>query len=325
VDTTAAREAAHNPLQGRRAVGLACLTALASLSLLAAGQVQPLGQGTALAGMALAGSLVCFSIAFSGNMRAVAGSRHEALTDALTGLRNRRSLREDLEDALSRATPDRPALLVLLDLDGFKHYNDSFGHPAGDALLARLGAGLNRTVKAKGRAYRLGGDEFCVLYEAPGRDPHHMTAEAASALCQSGRGFSITASHGMAVLPTEAHTPEHALQLADQRLYDTIYQERYMGVPEQNQAGYLAGSPIHFAEGLKGRLLVVHGTGDDNVHYQGTERLIDRMIGLGKAFDLMVYPNRSHSISEGSGTTLHVYRLVARYLLQHMPPDRTLK
>lgn len=111
----------------------------------------------------------------------------------------------------------------------------------------------------------------------------------------------------------------------DQRLYDTIYQERYMGVPEQNQTGYLAGSPIHFAEGLKGRLLVVHGTGDDNVHYQGTERLVDRMIGLGKTFDLMVYPNRSHSISEGSGTTLHVYRLVARYLLEHMPPDRTLK
>ena len=108
----------------------------------------------------------------------------------------------------------------------------------------------------------------------------------------------------------------------DQRLYDTIYQERYMGLPDQNKAGYLAGSPIHFAEGLKGRLLVVHGTGDDNVHYQGTERLIDRMIALGKTFDVMVYPNRSHAISEGPGTTLHVYRLVARYLLEHMPATR---
>ena len=108
----------------------------------------------------------------------------------------------------------------------------------------------------------------------------------------------------------------------DQRLYDTIYQERYMGLPDQNKAGYLAGSPIHFAEGLKGRLLVVHGTGDDNVHYQGTERLIDRMIALGKTFDVMVYPNRSHAISEGPGTTLHVYRLVARYLLEHMPASR---
>jgi dipeptidyl-peptidase-4 len=106
----------------------------------------------------------------------------------------------------------------------------------------------------------------------------------------------------------------------DQRLYDTIYQERYMGLPEDNRKGYLAGSPIHFASGLGGRLLIVHGTGDDNVHVQGTERLANRLIELGKSFDMMLYPNRSHSISEGAGTTLHVYRLVARYLLEHLPP-----
>ena len=104
----------------------------------------------------------------------------------------------------------------------------------------------------------------------------------------------------------------------DQRLYDTIYQERYMGIPEQNAAGYKAGSPVNFAEGLKGRLLIVHGSGDDNVHYQGTERLVNRLVALGKSFDLMVYPNRTHSISEGPGTTLHVYRLVARYLLDNI-------
>jgi dipeptidyl-peptidase-4 len=103
----------------------------------------------------------------------------------------------------------------------------------------------------------------------------------------------------------------------DQRLYDTIYQERYMGLPQENEDGYRRGSPIHFAEGLKGRLLIVHGSGDDNVHYQGTERLINRLIALGKPFDLMVYPNRSHSISEGDGTTLHVYSLIARYLQEH--------
>ncbi|MEE8586415.1 MAG: prolyl oligopeptidase family serine peptidase, partial [Acidobacteriota bacterium] len=102
----------------------------------------------------------------------------------------------------------------------------------------------------------------------------------------------------------------------DQRLYDTIYQERYMGLPQDNEEGYRIGSPIHFAEGLSGRLLIVHGTGDDNVHYQGTERLINRLIELGKRFDLMVYPNRSHSISEGSGTRLHIYTLTARYLVE---------
>jgi dipeptidyl-peptidase-4 len=101
----------------------------------------------------------------------------------------------------------------------------------------------------------------------------------------------------------------------DQRLYDTIYQERYMGLPQQNAEGYRLGSPITFAEGLKGRLLIVHGSGDDNVHYQGTERLVNRLVALGKPFDLMVYPNRSHAISEVEGTTLHVYSLIARYLV----------
>jgi dipeptidyl-peptidase 4 len=106
----------------------------------------------------------------------------------------------------------------------------------------------------------------------------------------------------------------------DQTLYDTIYQERYMGLPQGNAAGYRVGSPINFAEGLKGRLLVVHGSGDDNVHFQGTERLINRLVALGKPFDLMDYPNRTHAISEGPGTTPHIYRLIARYFLEHLPP-----
>lgn len=106
----------------------------------------------------------------------------------------------------------------------------------------------------------------------------------------------------------------------DQRLYDTIYQERYMGLPQENPEGYKIGSAINFAEGLKGKLLVVHGSGDDNVHAQGTERLINRLIELGKPFDSMIYPNRSHSISEGPGTSLHVYELIARYFLTNLAP-----
>jgi dipeptidyl-peptidase-4 len=104
----------------------------------------------------------------------------------------------------------------------------------------------------------------------------------------------------------------------DQTLYDTIYQERYMGLPQENEAGYKLGSPIHFAEGLNGRLLIVHGSGDDNVHYQGTERLVNRLVQLGKRFDLMVYPNRSHAISEAEGTSLHIYSLIARYLIENL-------
>jgi dipeptidyl-peptidase-4 len=105
-----------------------------------------------------------------------------------------------------------------------------------------------------------------------------------------------------------------------QQLYDTIYQERYMGLPADNAEGYRIGSPINFAEGLKGKLLIVHGTGDDNVHAQGTERLVNRLIALGKPFDVMFYPNRTHAIAEGPGTTLHIYRLIARYFLEHLPP-----
>jgi dipeptidyl-peptidase-4 len=107
----------------------------------------------------------------------------------------------------------------------------------------------------------------------------------------------------------------------DQTLYDTIYQERYMGVPQDNAEGYRIGSPINFAEGLQGKLLVVHGSGDDNVHFQGTERLVNRLVTLGKPFDMMAYPNRTHAIAEGAGTTAHIYRLIARYFLEHLPPQ----
>lgn len=90
-------------------------------------------------------------------------------------------------------------------------------------------------------------------------------------------------------------------------------------VIKSDAAGYKIGSAISFAAGLQGKLLVVHGSGDDNVHYQGTERLANRLVELGKPFDLMVYPNRTHSISEGPGTTAHVYQLIARYFIEHLP------
>lgn len=105
----------------------------------------------------------------------------------------------------------------------------------------------------------------------------------------------------------------------DQRLYDTIYQERYMGLPQQNAEDYREASPISHAEGLRGSLLLVHGSGDDNVHFQGSQELINRFVQLGKQFDFMEYPNRSHCICEGRGTTEHVYQTLTRYLLTHLP------
>jgi dipeptidyl-peptidase-4 len=106
----------------------------------------------------------------------------------------------------------------------------------------------------------------------------------------------------------------------DQRLYDTIYQERYMGLPQDNPDGYKNGSPITFAKQLKGNLLVVHGTGDDNVHYQGFELLINELVANNKAFTMMAYPNRSHGISEGKGTTIQLYTMFTRFLNENLPP-----
>jgi dipeptidyl-peptidase-4 len=108
--------------------------------------------------------------------------------------------------------------------------------------------------------------------------------------------------------------------VANQRLYDTIYQERYMGLPGDNVDGFIQGSAINFAHQLKGNLLIIHGTGDDNCHYQGTEALINELIRHDKPFTMMAYPNRSHAISEGHNTTLHLRQLMARYLKENLPP-----
>ena len=107
--------------------------------------------------------------------------------------------------------------------------------------------------------------------------------------------------------------------MAELRLYDTIYQERYMGLPQENEAAYHDGSPLFFADRLRGNLLVVHGSGDDNVHFQGTERLINALVAANRPFTLMMYTNRTHCICEGDGTGLHLYSLLTRYLEQNLP------
>ena len=110
--------------------------------------------------------------------------------------------------------------------------------------------------------------------------------------------------------------------VSNQRYYDTIYQERYMGLPGDNVDGFTQGSPINFAHQLKGHLLVIHGTGDDNCHYQATEALINELIRHNKPFTMMAYPNRSHAISEGRNTTLHLRELMTRYLKENLPPGQ---
>jgi len=143
-------------------------------------------------------------------------SQRDALTDSLTGLGNRRRLMDDLNEAVDYG---EARTLVVFDLDGFKTYNDAFGHPAGDALLERLGQNLAEALGEDGAAYRMGGDEFCALIEAPATRASWLVETAALALSERGPGFEVGNSHGAVSVPQEAGTVSAALQLADRRLY----------------------------------------------------------------------------------------------------------
>jgi two-component system, cell cycle response regulator len=173
--------------------------------------------GLSLAAAALALLLVRMALALAENRALLGESRVQATTDPLTGLGNRRKLRRDLPRILAGQTD--PLGLVMLDLNGFKLYNDSFGHAAGDILLARLGSSLAAAVRGRGEAYRLGGDEFCVLAPCLEHEADRLSAACAHALATRGEGFSITAAHGVVVLPVEAREASDALALADARMY----------------------------------------------------------------------------------------------------------
>ncbi len=183
------------------------------------------------------------------------------------------------------------------------------------------------TPAPRGRAWRK------VVYGAVGIESSREQAEAVRSLTRSRPYIDPTrvaiwgwSGGGSSTLQALFRYPEvyqvgmAVAPVPDESLYDTIYQERYMGLPTTNAEAYQRASAINVAEGLRGTLLLVHGSGDDNVHYQGSERLVNRLIRLGKRFDFMTYPNRSHCICEGQGTTLHIYSLLTRYLLEHLPP-----
>ena len=119
--------------------------------------------------------------------------------------------------------------------------------------------------------------------------------------------------------PDLYHTGMSVAPVANQRYYDTIYQERYMDLPEDNVEGFIKGSPVTYAHQLKGNLLLVHGTGDDNVHYQNAETIVNELIEHNIPFTFMAYPNRSHGIREGINTTRHLYELLTRYLKENLP------
>ena len=152
-------------------------------------------------------------------------------TDSLTGLGNRGRMEVDLASICERASAERPAMLYLFDLNGFKRYNDTFGHPAGDRLLNRFGSLLKEAIGSEGSAYRIGGDEFCLLLTCDEERFDAVAKAAAEALTASDRGVEVAAAWGAATIPTEAGDPSAALQLADVRMY--AQKESRRGTPSE--------------------------------------------------------------------------------------------
>jgi two-component system cell cycle response regulator len=212
---SAAVEPARDPGPGSIALPIALATAV--IGLLAVASFVPIGGvAVGLGVVSLLAVLARFAATFDLNTRILASSREEATTDALTGLANRRRLMADLCRAVGE---DTERLLALFDLNGFKAFNDRFGHAAGDDLLRRLAANLAKTIAPWGTAYRLGGDEFCVLVPSSAAPADIVAGAGEAALSARGSGFSVEASCGLALLPAEAETATDALRLADRRMY----------------------------------------------------------------------------------------------------------
>ena len=204
--------------EGARVLALPAVFGLSALAILVYGQFEPLNTpAVVLAATCMLAVVARMAFTFREKMVLLAKTRLEAETDALTGVGNRRKLMIDLGATLDARTT---SVLMLLDLDGFKAYNDTFGHPAGDALLARIAEKLGGAVASEGEVYRIGGDEFCVL---AGVGPERIDAFAAAtavSLEEQGPGFKITAAYGTVALPEEADGVADALRIVDGRMYD---------------------------------------------------------------------------------------------------------
>lgn len=187
----------------------------------------------------------------------------------------------------------------------------------------------NRGTKSpRGRAWRKS------IYRKIGIIPPADQAAAAKAVLKSRSyldpervgiwgwsGGGSSSLHAIFKHPDLYSTAVAVAPVPNQRYYDTIYQERYMGLPDTNVEGFTEGSPINFAKQLEGNLMLIHGTGDDNCHYQTLELLINELIKHNKQFSMMSYPNRTHSIREGKNTTRHLRDLMTRYILDKLPPN----
>jgi two-component system cell cycle response regulator len=227
--------AGHRSDDDSMAIVMPAMFALSALGLLICGWFLGLPPiAGILATLGLLAGVARARLTFAENLKYLRSSRGEALTDALSGLGNRRLLLQELDAAFGEQ--GRRHTLVFFDLDGFKHYNDEFGHVAGDALLTRLARTLATSVEGRGSAYRLGGDEFCVLLDPPVAPDDPLIAAAARSLEEHGEAFSVAASYGIAQLPSEADSPERAVALADARMYSHKDSRRGAGKHQAHDA-----------------------------------------------------------------------------------------
>jgi two-component system, cell cycle response regulator len=221
-------ESAARQSRMARLIALPAAAALIAIGIQAAGHLTSIpAAANAISLLTLVAVVIRLVLSLRESQGDLRVSERDSRTDALTGLPNRRALMSDLEEAIERpASRGSLRLLAMLDLDSFKLYNDTFGHPAGDALLTRLGARLEDFSAPQGRAYRLGGDEFCLLAECTAAQVDGIIAGAVGTLSERGEGFAVTASQGTVLLPSEAGSVEAALQTADRRMYANKVSER---------------------------------------------------------------------------------------------------
>jgi diguanylate cyclase (GGDEF)-like protein len=220
--TCVARDRQHERHTPERWLAIVAPTTLsfANILLIAYGRLvtDVSSSSMSLARIAVLLAFVRVFLSFVATQRMLTSSLREAASDALTGLPNRRALVQDSTRLFLAPSPQH--VLAIYDLDGFKQYNDTFGHDDGDTMLSMLGARLATAVAERGRVYRLGGDEFCLIAPSHEHDTEALVAEIGAALTEAGPGFAIQPSYGFALVPTEASDLTEALRLADRRMYE---------------------------------------------------------------------------------------------------------
>ncbi len=227
-------------------------------------------------------------LAQSDLMRMQRRSSYESLHDVLTGLPNRRCLLDDLGALLASAGPHSQWTLAMFDLDGFKLYNDTFGHLAGDQLLTRLGRRLGAAVKSHGRAYRLGGDEFCVLLNGVAGSSEALLTLASEAMSEQGAGFRIGSSFGTVSIPEEADDVSGALHIADTRMYAKKSGRRAASLIAQTRDVLLSATAEH-----------AHDLGDHMLEVGELSRNVARRLELdAETIDLTLRTGELHDVGK---------------------------